>query len=197
LVIQVEARALDFPLDPVVRIADAAGKTLVQMDDPGREGGRDPEVTWTPPQDGTYLLEVRDLHDRGGGRYAYRLRLTAATPDYDLTLAADRFTLTPGKPLEIAVTVNRRHGLAKPITIRAVDLPDGVTAEPATSQPTGETAKAVKLRLTATATAKAGPFRIVGSADGQPERRAVAPIAGFPATTAAPWLTVVPEPAKK
>src|SRR5262249_56826632 len=68
LFFQVESRALGYPLDAVLRLLDETGKSLAQVDDPpgNKEGVRDPELSFTAPADGPYLLEVRDLHSAGG-----------------------------------------------------------------------------------------------------------------------------------
>jgi hypothetical protein len=193
LFFQVEARRLGYPLDPVLRLTDAAGQTLAQMDDPGsrRDRTRDPEFAYTVPEDGPLRLEVRDLHGAGGFRYVYRLRAVVAEPDYDLTLAADRFVLTPGKPLDIPVTVERRNGFDREIEIRVDGLPEGVTAPPVQSPPTGGGAKSVTLRLTANAGPFAGPIRVVGNVTGQPEsvRTARSAVTGLSAFTTRLWLT--------
>jgi hypothetical protein len=197
LVFQVEARALGFPLDPVLRLTDAAGKVLAQVDDTGgaRDGPRDAELAYLVTQDGTYRLEVRDLHSEGGRGYVYRLRATLAEPDFDLTLAADRFVLTPGKPLEIPVTVVRRNGLAGEIEIRIEGLPEGVTAPPVTA---GPAAKTVSLKLSAATGGPATAIRIVGRAKSTPDltRTARASLTGLNAAISDIWLGVLKAPAK-
>jgi hypothetical protein len=193
LVFQVESRALGYPLDPVLRLLDGAGKLVAQVDDPGssRTGPRDPELSFTVPQDGTYLLEVSDLHGSGGPRHVYRLRAVFPEPDYALTLAADRFVLTPGKPLDIAVTVVRRNGFDREVEVAAADLPEGVTAAPVKSLSSGASAKTVTLRLTATAGPLSVPLHLIGKVDGQPDltRAAQAPLAGLNTVTPHLWLS--------
>ncbi|WP_435015625.1 PPC domain-containing protein [Tundrisphaera sp. TA3] len=190
---RVESRSLGRPLDPVVRVVDAAGKTLGENDDARQD--RDPSLRFTAPADGEYHIVVRDLNGRGGTRFGYVLRILAERPDFELTLAADRFEAAPDKPATVAVTVARRDGFAGPIEIAAADLPPGITADAATSKPGDDSAKAVTLTLRAEAGAKPGPFRIVGrsSAGAEPlTRPGRAPIANFEATTDRPWLTPRP-----
>jgi hypothetical protein len=211
LFFQVESRALGFPLDAVLHLTDAAGKTLARVDDPrgGRgDGVRDPSLAFTVPADGTYRLEVHDLHGGGGFRYVYRLRAVHAVPDFELALATDRFVASPGKPLDIPVTVTRQNGPGGEIEITAEGLPAGVSAVPVRSLPTGPTAKAVTLRLTAETDPVSFPIRVVGKVAGGEEstRTARAPIADLTASTCRPWVTVLkpgqeaekpPEPKKK
>ena len=108
----------------MLRLSDEAGQTLATAE--AKALDKDPELTFTPPQDGPVLLTVRDLHRRGGTRYAYRLRVTPPEPDFALSVAADRFTLTPGQPLRVPVTVARKNGLQGEIDLTVEGLPSGV-----------------------------------------------------------------------
>lgn len=193
-VFRVESQALGLPLDPVLRLIDAGGKTLAESDDAGK--GRDPSLAFTAPADGDYRLVVRDLHGRGGPRFAYLLHAPSPEPDFSLTLAADRFDLTPGGTTKVVVTVDRKDGFSGAIEVSAPDLPEGVTADPATSRPGDATAKSVTLELRADGCSHPGPFRLLGRpAEGSsPPRAALAPISGFEAKTDHPWLTIRPEP---
>jgi hypothetical protein len=183
--IQVEARALGSPLDPVLAVFASAGKMLNEIDD--TMGSADPELLFTAPVDGSYRIEVRDRFQHGGERYFYRLRVAPPEPDFTLTLTADQFALTAGEPLEIPITVNRLNGHAQPIELRAVELPAGVECEPVKADAAAKTAK---LKLTAKKDAVAGPFRIEGSAGLIHEARAALP--AFGTFTDSFWLTVRP-----
>jgi hypothetical protein len=129
------AKGLGFPTDPVIVIEDEAGKQLAEADDTGRDD-RDPQLDFTAPSAGRYRAIVRDLHGRGGLRMVYRLTIEPVQPDFTLALAADSFVLEKDKPLEIPVNVTVRDGLRDAISIHAIGLPAGVTAEPATFTPT-------------------------------------------------------------
>jgi hypothetical protein len=202
--IVVESRSLGQPLDAVLKVLDASGKVLSEVDDPGsrrRNTTRDPELTFTVPADGSYRIVVRDLHGRGSFRQVYLLTIAPPTADYTLTLAADQFTLPPkrGEVLKIPVTVVRDDGFGSSIEVSANGLPDGVTASPATSAPTGASAKSVTLELKAAPEQGpwSGRFRIVGrvkEGDEKP-RAARAALVGSNAATEQIWLTVPKPPA--
>jgi hypothetical protein len=115
-----------------------------------------------------------------------------ARPDFTLSLASDRFDLTPGKETKITVAVQRKDGLAEPIEIVAEDLPAGITARPVTSKPGDASARSVNLELSGGDTSRPGPFRIVGrtARDPRSSHAATAPIPGFDARTEQPWLTI-------
>jgi hypothetical protein len=195
IVVRVVSRSLGFPLDPVLRVFDPEGKLVAELDDD--RSGRDPEIRLAPRSSGEYRAEVRDLNGRAGSRCVYRLDLLPATPDFRLTIPGDRFTLSSDKPLEIAVTIDRRDNFAEPVTLTVHGLPEGVEV-PAVTSRSGENFQKATLRLTSKNAPDpdwSGPIRIVGES-GTPAtaRPAEAPIGTF-GTTAAPWLTVL-APAK-
>jgi hypothetical protein len=189
LTIRAESREWGLPVNPVIRVSDAAGKQLARAEPPNIN--KDSELTFTPPADGEYRVEVRDLHNDAGPRFVYRLRVAPLEPDFDLAVASDRFALAPGKPLDIPVTVNRRGGFAKEVELAADGLPAGVSATVVPPAGKGD-GKTLTLRLT---TDKAGPsasFRIVGRSKDMPAllRTARAPLTEFETATADLWLAV-------
>jgi hypothetical protein len=133
--VQVESKSLGFPLDAHVALLDHEGKMLAEQDDTGRDE-RDPLLNATLPADGQYRVVIRDLHDRGGPRMAYRLTIETPQPDFAVSLAADSFLLAADKPLEIPLNVVGREGFNDPLEVRVLGLPAGVTAEPLTVTPT-------------------------------------------------------------
>ncbi len=135
--VRVAAKAIGFPTDPVIAILDETGKSLAEADDAGRDD-RDPQLDFTPPADGKYVVQIHDLANRGGERLAYRMTVEPVQPDFALTLAADSFVLEKGKSVEVTVNVTVRDGLREPIEIRAVGLPAGVMAEPVKFEPSGD-----------------------------------------------------------
>ena len=187
-VIAADGRSLGAPIDLVLAVADPMGKVLQRVDD--QQTNHDPELVFAASADGEFRVRVTDLHGRGGERVVYRLRVLPRQPDFRLTLAADSVICTPGKPQEIAVTIDRRYGFAEEIEIVAVGLPAGVTAEPVKS-----TAAAAKLILNATAASPSGPIRVEGRTLGPPprSRRATFVAAGNTALEDV-WLTIIPAP---
>ena len=195
LVFRVESRSLGQPLDAVLRIADASGATIVEVDDVRK--GFDPEVRFNPTADGTYRVIVRDLNGQGGPRHAYLLTARRPRADFALSLKADQFAITPGKPLEVAVVVERRDGYAEPIEIGLLDHFDGVIAPSVTSRGSGPSASSVKLILNACDCVRPGPIRVVGiSGDGR-RKRATATVAGFSTPIDSAWLTPTRPPSPK
>ena len=160
--IRAQAQSLGFPLDPVLTVRDATGKVITETDDTGKD--RDPSYVLTPAADSEYEVMVRDLHQRGGFRFVYRLSLEPVVPDVALTLAADRFAAAAGKPVEIAVTVERRDGFAEDLDITLEGLPEAVVVKPVVSKMKDGSEKAVKLVVPAGAATWSGPVRVIATA---------------------------------
>jgi hypothetical protein len=74
LAFEVLARRIGSPLDPIIRLLDAAGRDLAYSDDePGLMS--DAQLCHTFQNAGEYYLELRDIQYRGGGGHVYRLRI--------------------------------------------------------------------------------------------------------------------------
>jgi hypothetical protein len=183
----IESRALGFPLDPVLKVTDAAGKVLAQVQ--AKKLDTDVDLDFTAPQDAVYRVEVHDFHGDGGPRFVYRLRAVLAQPDFSLKVASDRFAVQPGKPAEIPITVERRYGFNQEIELSAVGLQKGVTAE------TLGGAKTPTLRLSGDGEPASGSFRIVGKIKGTGDspRLATAFFTDYGVATAQLWLTFGPK----
>ena len=72
VVVACDVLEIDSKPNPVVIVADAAGRDLLVS----RDGG---ELVFTPPDDGTYLVKVHGLAYQGGNEQFYRLALREAS----------------------------------------------------------------------------------------------------------------------
>jgi hypothetical protein len=187
---QIESRSLGFPLDAVLEVSDVANQPLARIDDVGPNA--DAELIFTAPADGEYRLTVSDLYRHGGPRYLYRLRAVPSAGDFAVSVETHALTISAGTPLEIPIAIERRHGFADEITFSVEGLPAGVTQNAAKSLPGDDTAKAVKLTLTATEGSRSASIHIIGQSSGTVQRNhaATAPLAGRTTRTAELWLTV-------
>ncbi|MDA0832833.1 MAG: hypothetical protein O2955_07745 [Planctomycetota bacterium] len=166
VVIVAESHNIDSVLDPpLLKLTDPAGNVAAEIG-----SGKPPRasiIAHAPAQDGDYLLTVRSRFRQGGDRCFYRLTVRPEISDFELTATADAIVVAHDKPTEFEVKIVRRagpEGVVGPITIEAVGLPEGVTAAPVVSEPTGDTAGTVKLSFTTTGTAFSGPIRLTGTA---------------------------------
>lgn len=187
---EVIARDVGSPLDPVLRIYDAAGQVLKEADDDGKQSA-DPDIEFAMPADGEYRASVTDRFSHGGERYAYLLSITDAEPDFALSVAADAFVLKAGQTVEIPVTITRSN-FGEEIVIQVTGLPAAVSAEAVTSASKGDSSKSVKLILKAEGEAVySGPIQI----SSRPlasigERIATVSPKSLPAESSSIWLTV-------
>lgn len=197
IVISVAAIKFDSPLTPHVQLITAAGEDVAQtaMNGPAR----DALIEYTPPDDGDFTLSVGDRFGHGGPRYFYQLVVRPRQADFSLSLDSDAATVAAGDTLELPVAVNRIAGADAtigPISIEALDLPPGVSCEPVVSEPSGETAEKVTLKLTTTSEPSSGFIRIQGSTDEPDLRRDALTPAKYRARSNRLWLTIAPAAAE-
>ncbi len=133
IVAEVFARRLDSPLDSVLRLADSAGKQIALNDDYedkafGLETHHaDSRIITTLPGAGVYYLYVGDTESKGGPEYAYRLRLAAPRPDFDLRVTPSAINAGPGMTVPITVHALRKDGFTGEIALALKDAPRGFT----------------------------------------------------------------------
>ncbi|MFP6588018.1 MAG: hypothetical protein VB814_10250 [Pirellulaceae bacterium] len=191
LVVDLFARSLGFPTDPLVEIYDNTGKLLSTQDDKDR-ATRDPAFTYKIPADGAYQIRIRDLHRVGGPRYAYRMEVAKLQPSVKLTLESGEFVKL-GEKLEIEVAISRLGGFADELLIDIDGLPEGVSIEAVKSAGSGDSSKKVKLVLTGKWPLFSVPIRIVGTWNaGQFQVLAEYAVAKSIIARTDPWLTSVP-----
>jgi hypothetical protein len=193
LVIGVDSRSLGHPLDTVITVFDKDGKSLGESDDAVRNKA-DSRLVFSVKADGDYTVRIRDLFEKGGWRFAYRLSIRPRQPSVRLTLKADVFKATPGTPLEIPVTIGRNDGFKEEVLISVQDLPEGATVEAVKSEVKGDTSKTVKLILkTDVAKPFNGPLRIVGQYGEDSSVSAEFALTAFKRSTEDFWLTILPK----
>ena len=207
--LELHSRSLGAPLDPVLRILDAAGKVLKEADDLNGEQP-DPQTDFVVPADGEYAFQVTERYGFSGPRDVYVLTIADLAPTARLFVAADSFVVASDKPLEIPVSVERTGGFDDEITISAVELPEGVVCEPVVAKPKEPPAKekgrrrgraganaaeTVTLKLTSTSKmAFRGPLKLVGKVTGEEPLDLVVNVTVKTPEQRIPhaWLTVVP-----
>lgn len=184
--VEVLAARAGSPLDGVLSIRNLQGAELASSDD--QPSTTDPGLDFTMPA-GTdsVLLAIKDLEGRGGADYIYRLSVRpAGTPDYGLTLFADREPL-PRQGVTVMRVRAERRGYNGPIKLTFAGLPGGVRVT-GDEIPAGATDTLV--------TFEAGdqqPAPIIATVIGESTEpntsiRRVAQVAGNAAAKSQPWL---------
>lgn len=190
------SRSHGFLLDAVLRIVDVkSGKEVARKDDVSRTDF-DAAVEFKAKEDADYELQISDAVEGFGKRHAYAVWLREAAPNVELSVAEDHYLLSAGGTVEIPVTVARQNGFESKFVISARGLPRGVSVADAVSETKGESAKTVKLKLSAADEAKfQGNIRFVGvvlDEKDQPTGQEYTVTHALPASIALPeiWLTV-------
>ena len=134
IVVQVDARRLDSPVDSFLKITDAAGKVLAFNDDyEDPEAGEnthdaDSYLTLKPPADGNYYVHLSDTARQGSDDYAYRLRISEPQPDFALRVVPSSVSFRSKSSGVVNVQVIRKDGFQGPIKLTLKDPPAGFSA---------------------------------------------------------------------
>lgn len=129
----VYARRLGSPLDSVLTILDAKGKSLGSNDD--ASGNPDSMTRVRLPDDGEYVVRVADQLGRGGPLYAYRVEVTEVRPTLTLSIPdtarydyETRKSIVVPKGNRFAVLLNiNRDTCNDDLTVAFPGLPAGIT----------------------------------------------------------------------
>jgi hypothetical protein len=155
--VAVTAASLGSWLDSVVTVLDPSGKVLAENDDaeprPRRSRAAatlldpDSRLVLNADKDEEWSIKVADRYGRGGPEFAYRLEAGPSRPGFVVVLALEgprgtrqggpasgAFNLEPGGEVVVPFRV-AFEGRPGPVLVSAIDLPEGVTAEPATVRP--------------------------------------------------------------
>jgi len=123
IIAEVRARRLDSPLDSVLKLTDASGKVLAYNDDWEDKGQglhthhADSLLRVTLPANGTYYLHLGDAQGQGSPAHAYRLRVSAPHPDFELRVTPCSLNAPPGSTLAITVYALRKDGFSGDINL--------------------------------------------------------------------------------
>jgi hypothetical protein len=127
---RVVARQHQSALDSYLRILNDKGDLLAQNDDTAERFviADSTLENWAAPADGRYVIEVRDVHLRGGPEFVYFLEVTRSRPYFTVDLDTDKTILAPGTAGVIFARVWRKNGFAGEVQLNVEGLPPGVTA---------------------------------------------------------------------
>lgn len=129
--IRVHARSIRSPLDPVLTIYAAGGGAVAANDD---NGGPDAFIRFGVPNDGEYVINVRDHLGNGGVAYTYRVELTPIKPALVLSTAEfvqyvqPTVSIPRGNHYALLLSA-ARYDFGGPLAISGENLPEGVTIE--------------------------------------------------------------------
>ena len=169
LVAEVNARRLDSPLDSILKITDARGRTLAFNDDCMDAGSglnthhADSYLTIELPADGDYFVHLGDTLRSGGDAYGYRLRISEPQPDFALRIVPSFVNIRSKGSGAVTIYAIRKDGFAGDILLSLKDPPEGFPAATA-KLPAGKDSVRVGIRTTLTATDEPVSLTVVGKA---------------------------------
>jgi hypothetical protein len=129
---EVTARRNQSSLDSVITIYDEAGKRVQESDDYQwyKLSTSDSQIeSFAAKADGRYVLEVRDLHQRGGDAFTYALTLERTQPYFELHADCDKVQLAGQTGGCVFVRVLRKNGFPGEIELSVEGLPQGMRAD--------------------------------------------------------------------
>jgi hypothetical protein len=131
VVAEVYARRLGSPMDPLLRVTDAAGRVLAWNDD--YENGdmglvthqADSYLSLKLPADGAYFVQVSDAQRHGGDDCNYYLRVAPPQADFTLRATPSNVNIPPGGKASLTVYAFRKDGWNGDIQVTLKDAPRG------------------------------------------------------------------------
>ena len=123
------------PVDTVLYVYDEKGTQLGSSDD--ADGSKDSRVDFSSPADGVYFVRIKDMLDRGGKNFVYRIESEPYTPNIVVTMPEmlrrdnqyrKQFNIPRGNQFAMTVNVSRQN-TAGELVFDIPKLPAGVTWE--------------------------------------------------------------------
>jgi hypothetical protein len=175
--IKVEASEFGSALDGLLQVLGKNGSVIANADDtnipqPARNGQQaqplvmpDPSLELTVPGGTSEItLVIRDLENRGGIGFPYRIVVEPLSPDFELLANESQVSVPRGGTASMGVTILRK-GYSGPITLTVADPPAGLSVRPGTIA-AGQTTGALTLTASPDAAFPAVPLKLVGRAQG-------------------------------
>jgi hypothetical protein len=158
-IIEVAASRFGSSLDAVLALTDDKGNVLQQNDD---AVGADARIEQKFGEAGEYFVKVRDLLDRNGEDFGYRLSIRPPKPDFAVTFSPDTPRISRGSHAVVSVDVQRLAGFGGAVEVWLENLPAGVTVEPLLIPADSAVSPSLVLRATDDAVLGHHPFKLVG-----------------------------------
>ena len=145
-----------FPeLSPWLEVLDASGKTVcsniyrnVENNSAYWQKFLQSKTIFTFEEGGDYILRLRDLTSRRGGKgFTYRVLVRPQVPHIGVVSLAggDHINLVPGESRTLKLTLEREEGLDQMVTLHLENLPPGIQVFP-TVVPEQESGKGKRTR---------------------------------------------------
>jgi len=181
LICEVVASRLGSRLDALLSLTDASGKMIAQNDD---AAAADARIEFDAKKETEYILALRDLTERGGDEFGYRLSIqppaAAAEAGFTARFAPDTIRVHRGSHSKIRCEIAPISGFNGPVRFAFQEAPPGVYGEPLVLM-AGAPASGLML-ISALKDAPVGSFPVklvaAGLAGGKALTRAAEPLSG-------------------
>lgn len=94
-------------------------------DDGTRVADTDSRLLFTAPEDGDFIVRVRESRGAAGERFAYRLIAREARPDFSVKLAEPAGVVNVGSGADFTLTADRKDGFDGDIVCEIAGVPEG------------------------------------------------------------------------
>ncbi|MEZ6145856.1 MAG: hypothetical protein R3B91_10670 [Planctomycetaceae bacterium] len=85
--------------------------------------GSDSKLFFTAPQDGDYLVKLKDVRGQQGPEYRYSLSIRPRQPDFQVKVQGENPTVSPGSAKEFTVQATRLDGYEDRFMSTSPDCP--------------------------------------------------------------------------
>ncbi|MCI0339083.1 MAG: hypothetical protein L0226_16040 [Acidobacteria bacterium] len=131
-------------------------------DDGGPIYGKDSKLNFIAPEDGEYIVRIRDMRGMQGDRFAYRLSIHEPAADFVLFADPENPNVPQGGHLPVTITAYRNDGFDGEIKVTMLGLPPGYNAGESVIRP-GQNSTVIVIGA-ANDAAASSPLRIQGTA---------------------------------
>jgi Bacterial pre-peptidase C-terminal domain len=154
LVIQAHTHDLFSPTEVYMVLKNAAGAQIATSNPAG-----DPQIQFTAPADGDYVLSVEHLNYWGGPEESYRLTFKPPEPGFDFVLPLDRFDVPQGGIAAVPIQTITRRDYSGPIEISLEGAP-GISGQTlvTSTPPLGPNQPAAWLFISTSPNTALGPY---------------------------------------
>jgi len=127
LIFEVNAQRLGSQLDAFLSLFDSKGEQLTVNDD---VIGAEARIDFSFPQEGKYVISIRDLNNQGGSNFSYRLSIAPLRPDFGLTVIPENPRVTRGGTTNLTVSINRIDEFREAISLYFAGFPQDFDVSP-------------------------------------------------------------------
>ena len=186
--VRVLAQTLGQPLDPVLRVLNAAGETVATVDDV--DGSRDAYYDWKEKADRQLIIEVHDRFDRELSHTCFAISVERIKPVFEVKWSQEVWVGQKGQSTELSLNVKADQDREGDWELVLLEAPEGVEATPTALKQIKKAGEDVKL-IVLSDVPSSGPMKaaLISKNDLQPIAVALIRLEGVNVDHRLSWLT--------